>query len=198
VKIYNLEDIKGGRIVLDNEWLTSGGNSFVDHETADIWVLVSNPETGSFTHPDHGRVDMYNTHATGELRWREPWGGDSHISATCYVAVKALGLRMFGKTDEEWAAILSEHEIGWGDLSGEEQEVLADESGKFTKEERVNGERAFYQSSSVLYDLQRKGLIQLEGSTSGPYGDRSENKWRSREFYKATKKGREVLAQKGS
>lgn len=202
-----LEGITGNH---DKYFTRSSPGIFVT-DGAQTYVLVepSNPDHSNFIHPDLGPVELWNTHCTGELRWQEPFGSSiEHMSADCFLAVKHFGLRPTKMDEEKWQGLLESHLIQREDLSEVEIKMLERavavkapySSAKVISEERIKDLDGEWHNtirhppeSNALYDLQRKGLVSLGGSSSGTGFGEEGHIWRSTTYFQITSRGRKVM-----
>lgn len=218
MKIYEadgcggLVNVTANRNFLSN--YTSSNLGIFIHERADMLVLVKSPERGAWLTKDSQRVDLYNTHATGELRWHEPLSahadGFRHLAPSGLAAAKFFELTPFGIDAEKWKEIQQGYLMKLEDFSEVEVAMLRnakedpDHSARILTEERVKGEDGEWVNTvkstpegSAIYDLQRKGLLVMTlGSHGTGFGDRK-NIWQAHERYRITQKARDLL-EKGS
>jgi len=155
------------------------------------YVLVKGGERSAWKLEDGTFVDLFNTHCTGELRWSEPTrcGDDRYrqLSPHALLAAQHFGVQPTTLTPEEWQEAIDSYKIRIEDLSEVEVDMLKeaaqdrDGTGSFSE---VRGEGSIPQSSA-MYDLHRKGLVDIGGS-GGSGG-------KSTQLYYITRKGRTIL-----
>lgn len=176
-------------------------------------VLLEGGEYSKFEHPEHGSVEVWNTHPTGELRWEERvyknLDGTWHMEPNCLLAAKHFGIKLRGLTDEEWAEVLDGQTLKLEDLSEVEARVLewannrdgmatiiTQEKVKLLEDDGVEWHYTIRSTpeESAIYDLQRKGLVTRGGSTSGcGFGRQNGHIYRSKYWYYITDRGRKIL-----
>ena len=170
------------------------------------YVMVKDEDYGSWEHPEHGRIGLWNTHPTGELRWEERCSSVS-IGPDALQAAKYFGIKKYGATDEEWEAILDKHKIKIESLSEIEVKLLKDannqsgeakiisrEKVKILKDDGAEWHDTIRKSdkSHALYSLQDKGLINIGCKSSGPSFS-APHIYREVTYYKISRRGREII-----
>jgi hypothetical protein len=195
----------------DSTWLRRYSDGVFVADGNQWYVLVKDDEynNGCWEHPEHGRVGLWNTHPTGELRWEE------RISKYCtrmephaLQAVRHFGIKMFEATDEEWAAILDEHTLKIEDLSDVEIQMLlrADnregsarvvtmEKVKLLEDDGAEWHDTIRGSdeASAVHSLQTKGLVDKGGESSGTGFGQESHIYRTKLWYYISKRGRDIL-----
>jgi len=189
------------------KYFTRSSPGIFQTDGAQMYVLVEpeREEDARFTHPQLGPVELWNTHCTGELRWEEPFGSSvEHMSSDCFLAVKHFGLRPTRMDEEEWRDLLEGQLIRREDLSEVEIKVLEkavrEGTARVISQERIKDLEGEWHNTiryppehNALYDLERKGLIAIGGSSSGTGFGEEAHIWRSKSFYKITSRGLKVL-----
>lgn len=153
-------------------------------EGNEIYVVVRGGEQSTWKLEDGTRVELYNTHCTGELRWNEqPY----YLSPSGFLAVRHFGLHPADLADDEWQSILGQHLVNLKDLPEVAQRMLEnaaeDPDGCASFEE--NWKEGFAPERAAMYDLYHKGLVNI-GATAGSGS-------RVKKSYHITSKGRELL-----
>lgn len=152
-----------------------------------MYVLLEDPERGSWTTATGERVSLWNTHATGELRWWEPSNGsvsDSflRLSSDALLAAKHFSLCPAILTQEEWLRILNSYAVRIESLSEAELQMLnyaaadANGEGKCSTGSHL---------SSAIYRMKSLGLVNFLGSASF--------NGETTEWFRITARGRQLL-----
>lgn len=187
MKIFERDDNRG------LEGVTKGGSPtwLPLRTTADVFVGEGNEICvvleGSWASPwklkDGTRVDLFNVHRTGELRWDE---APFTLSPSGFLAVKHFKLEPAELTAEEWSDILKQHQVKIGAITELGIEMLKEAAaacdGYASFSFPVN-ERS--PKSWEMHDLRCMGLV-IAGCSSTMDG-------KVRQSFKILKKGRTLL-----
>lgn len=201
-----LEGITGHH---DRYFTASSPGVFIT-DTDQTYVLVEpqNPDAVNYIHPELGPVELWNTHNSGELRWKEPAHDTKFINADCLAAIKHFGLRPERITEDEWQKILEGYLIKREDLSEVEIKVLekgrdcmrSNRSARFISKERIKDLKGEWHDTirnspltSAMYVLARQSLVSIGGGMSGTGFGEESHIWRSSEYFSITTRGLKVL-----
>ena len=209
MKIYEadgcggLVDVTANRKGLCGYTSMKNGVYIADH--MEMHVLVKS-EHGAWLTTDLRRVDLYNVLGTGVLRWHEPMGshedGFRRLSPAALKAAQFFELTPAGMVQERWEEIQEGYLIKLEDLEELEVSLLREASGsraKILMEERIREGDEWKttvrapREGSLIYDLQAKGLVILDGSSSGCGFGKNANRWNHVQWYRLTQKGRRIL-----
>lgn len=194
----------------DSKWLRRGGDGVFISDGNQWYVLIKDDDgRGSWEHPEYGRVGLWNTHPTGEIRWEERISEHCvRMEHHCLQAARHFGIKMYGATDERWQEILDDHTLKLEDLSEVEVSVLKaadnrDGSAKVVTEEKVrlledDGAEWHHTirnppEAIAIYELLDKGLVDIGGSQSGTGFGQHSHIYRNTKMYYISKRGRAIL-----
>jgi hypothetical protein len=170
---------------------TDKGKGVCIADRMEILVLVKSEEHGAWLTPAGERVDLYNTHGTGELRWHEPMGAHEEdferLSPAALGAAQFFELLPVDMAKERWQEIQDGYLINLSDLSEVEVGMLREAAGAqrgICGVTRVNGEPSPPEYGAI-YDMNRKGLVTVGGSSG--------HDKKHTQYYRITNRGRKVL-----
>ena len=155
-------------------------------EGAEMYILVApdDPKQARWEHPEAGLVDLWNTHGSGELRWKErdySWLSHHALDAVKYFKLAAALIDTY-----DWSKILAAYDVKLEDLEEIDIKLLSEANHDRDGMGRIRyGRDERSEEVSRLYDLQNKGLVNIGSSASGPNG--------CSQGYYITHKGRSVL-----
>lgn len=184
---------------------------YVAPDSGQMYVLVKPPEgiIGEWKHPEHGEVELWNTHGTGELRWKESIGKSfTTMTSDCLLAAQHFKISMRDATDKEWKVILDNHMVKKDDLSEIElglletasrvasyMTIIIEEKVKLLSDDGKEWHHTIRNppEGGAARDLGHKGLLSFYSESSGTGTGQGRHIFRVKKMWKITERGRKVL-----